>query len=195
VPKHNIEHGLIETLNSVLAMALASRGHERLSLCMVHFESRFELDNDCTLIPPLIDHIRRGYVDLLQCDDTEGIRIGVALEEALLDALYTGNLEVGPAVAMHDPVGYQRTVEQHLRTPPWRDRRIHVDVHATRQEARCKIRHEGPGFGPSGGGANSTAEALDDLTCRSRLLMRTFMDEVFYNEAGNEITLVKRCRK
>jgi CheY-like chemotaxis protein len=191
VPKHNIEQGLIDTLNSVLAMALAGRSHQRLASCMVHNEVQFMLDNDCTLVPPLVDHVRRTFVDLLDCDDTDGIRIGVALEEALLDALYTGNLEVAHEMAVTDPQGYQRTVDERLNKAPWRDRRIRVDAVATRDQAVCRIRHDGPGFAAQLP-ADSPATALDDLTCRSRLLMRTFMDEVFYNEAGNEITLVKR---
>ena len=61
----------------------------------------------------------------------------------------------------------------------------------TDDECRFVIRDEGPGFDP-----NSLPDATDPARpapCgRGLLLMRTFMDEVHFNEKGNEVTLVKR---
>ncbi|MGE0608942.1 MAG: hypothetical protein AB7O62_17735, partial [Pirellulales bacterium] len=109
----------------------------------------------------------------------------------LLDALYSGNLEVSPDLAMQDPDGYQRLVDQRLGIAPFRERKIFVSAAIGRDEAKISIRHEGPGTDHA---AVNPAQ-MDDLACRSQLLMRTFMDEVDHNEAGNEITLVKRRGK
>ena len=67
-----------------------------------------------------------------------------------------------------------------------------MDVKITGEEARFVIRDEGPGFdvrsvpGVDGQGTPELERG------RGLSLMRTFMDQVVFNEAGNEVTMVKR---
>lgn len=190
VPKENLGQ-LAATLRRVLATAGAGRKHRRLAQCIDHFEMSLTLDNDCTLVPPLVDQLRETIGEVLGLDETGSLRVGIALEEALLDALYSGNLEVRPDLAVTDPDGYQREVEQRLEATPYRTRRIHVRASATHDEATVAIRHDGPGTDH----ASVNLAQMDDLACRSQLLMRTFMNEVSYNAAGTETTLVKRREK
>ena len=192
VPKRNLGAGLIDTLNGVLASAQSGRSNEQLAACMVTSDTSFVLTNDCTLIPPLVDQLRRTITDFVDCDENECIRVGIALEESLLNALYFGNLEVRSDLAVSDPQAYHDLVEERLRQPPYRDRRIRVRQTASRDEATCVIEDEGPGGALTD--QNRGAD-FDDLTSRSQLLIHTFMDKVTYNPRGNQITLVKRRRK
>ena len=59
-------------------------------------------------------------------------------------------------------------------------------------EAHFVIRDEGPGFDPSACPDPTDPANLEKRSGRGLLLIRTFMDEVAFNEAGNQITLVKR---
>lgn len=192
VPKRNLGQSLLETLGGVLAQVQTGRSRQRLGECLLSSNARFVLDNDCTLIPQLVETLRRTFADLLQCDDTEAVRIGIALEESLLNALYFGNLEVRSDLAATDPRAYHELVERRLRTAPYRDRRIHVAARASRDEAECVIRDDGPGFDPRHLTVVEGAADMEDLASRSRLLIQTFMDDVEYNDAGNQVTLRKR---
>ena len=73
-----------------------------------------------------------------------------------------------------------------------RIRRIHVLVTLSPSEARFVIRDEGPGFDPESVPDPTDPANLERESGRGLLLMRTFMDEVRFNQAGNEVTLIKR---
>ena len=61
-----------------------------------------------------------------------------------------------------------------------------------REEAVFVVQDEGPGFDPSSLPDPTEPANLERVSGRGVLLMRTFMDEVSYNQVGNEVTLVKR---
>jgi anti-sigma regulatory factor (Ser/Thr protein kinase) len=59
-------------------------------------------------------------------------------------------------------------------------------------EATFVIQDEGPGFDPASLPDPTDPENLDKVSGRGLLLMRTFMDEVSYNDRGNQVTMIKR---
>ena len=63
---------------------------------------------------------------------------------------------------------------------------------STRSEAQFVIRDQGPGFDPKSLPPAGQPGSLDPDTGRGLVLMRAFMDEVTFNERGNEVTLIKR---
>ncbi len=50
-------------------------------------------------------------------DEGERTRVGVALEEALANALYHGNLQVGSELRGEDDEAYYRLIQERMRTP------------------------------------------------------------------------------
>ena len=118
-----------------------------------------------------------------------------ALGEAIINAVEHGNLELDSALRESDDgSGYARLRDQRMTEPPYRDRRVEVIARLTKREAVYTIRDEGPGFNPDLLPDPTDPESLMRPYGRGMMLIRTFMDEVRHNEAGNEITLIKRCR-
>jgi hypothetical protein len=110
------------------------------------------------------------------------------LKAALANALYRGNLELsGPLPAPTDS-----SVEQRREETPYRDRKTHVNVKLSRDEVRFVIRDEGPGFDVAALPEADDPSVVVAESGRGISLMRSFMDEVRYNDAGNEVTMVKR---
>ena len=72
------------------------------------------------------------------------------------------------------------------------NRRIRVTAHITPEEMEISIRDEGSGFDPSKLPDPTDPENLDRPCGRGVMLMRAFMDDVRYNETGNEVTLVRK---
>lgn len=192
VPKRTISQDLVSTVQSVLAVSRQRRGHARLMECMSHTHASFVLDNDCSMIGPLVSHILEGVTLIGLCDETERTRIGVALAEALANALYHGNLEVSSELREVDDNAYAALVEQRRQESPYRDRRIFVDSRISRAEAVWTIRDEGRGFDPESLADPTDPANFEKASGRGLLLIRTFMDDVQHNELGNEVTLVKR---
>jgi serine/threonine-protein kinase RsbW len=58
---------------------------------------------------------------------------------------------------------------------------------------RVTIEDEGPGFNPEEVPDPTDFENLDKPSGRGIVLMRAFMDEVLYNDRGNQLTFCKRC--
>jgi hypothetical protein len=169
-----------------------SAGEERLFERLMRSESRFLLDNDLSILPPLLGHLRDNLVRTNLCDEPGLNRVCTALGEALINAIVHGNLEIDPCLREAEPHTYQALIEKRRSENPYRDRRVHVFVKELLHEARYVIRHEGRGFyaaTPLGTDGPITLE----LNCTFNLaLIGTLMDEVSHNEMGNELMLVKR---
>lgn len=192
VPKRVLSQRLLETVHQVLEIASHEQTVSRLMGCMAETRCKFELDNDNKLIPPLVAHLLELAERLELWDDSDRMRIGIALEESLVNALCHGNLEVGSELRGVDDDAYYALLGERRAGQPYCDRRIHIDSSFTRTEARFVIQDEGPGFDPESLPDPTDPANLEKAAGRGVLLMRSFMDEVSYNKSGNVVTLVKR---
>ncbi len=192
VPKSLLAPMLVETVESVLEAAQEERHAIRLMGCLTHSETCFRIDNDASLIGPLIKHLHRTLRTIGTCDHASGIRVCVALEEAINNALYHGNLEIDSTVRAGDAEMYRQLVAERLATAPFRDRWIDVQARFTCREATFLVRDQGPGFDPASLPDPTEPANLEKASGRGLLLMRTFMDSVQYNGRGNEVIMVKR---
>jgi CheY-like chemotaxis protein len=195
VPKRSLAHDLVSTVRSVIELSTASRASLRVIECLDQIESRFVLDNDVADIPALVAHLEGDLTRLKLCDETELLQIGVALREALVNAIFHGNLEVSSALREIDGgKPYHELAGRRRHETPYRERRVRVTVLQRRSEVRYLIADDGPGFDPRALPDPTDISQLERVSGRGLLLIRTFMDEVEHNERGNEITMIKHLR-
>lgn len=192
VPKRNLAQDLVDTVENVLNMAKSRQQQQRLLDCWIQSESQYMLENDLTLVSPLIAHLQDNLGRIRLCDETGMIRVAVALHEALANAIVHGNLEIATPPSGLDEKSLRQLVAERRDQEPYRDRRITVIVEESRSEAVYVIQDDGPGFNPNSLPDPSDPTTLETTGGRGLMLMRTFMDEVFHNDAGNQVTLVKR---
>ncbi len=193
VSKKVLERELLDTLDRVLTAARIDRRRQALLECVSDLECRFSLENDPGLVPLLTAHLQEYAVRMGLCDSNGRIRLGVALEEALLNGLYHGNLELDSSLKQ-DGGAFERLVAVRRRQAPYAGRRLHVHVRMDAAAAVFVVRDEGPGFDVSAVPDPTDPENMLKPSGRGLLLIRTFMDEAIHNTAGNEITLVRRRR-
>jgi CheY-like chemotaxis protein/anti-sigma regulatory factor (Ser/Thr protein kinase) len=194
VPKRRLADNLLDTVREVLRFSQRKRSETQLMGCMTRHEGRFVLDNDPGLIEALVTYLQEEAAQFRFCDEVEGRRLGVALEEALKNALFHGNLELERKLREQDKEAYDALVTRRREQPPYRDRRIHVDAKLSPDGATFVIRDEGLGFDTSSLPDPAKPASLEKTSARGVLLMRALMDEVVFNESGNAVTLVKRRR-
>ncbi len=192
VPKRMLGRKLLATVQGVLAVATRERCHSRLMGCMTRSDCSFDLENDGALFGPLVSYLQQEVTRLGLCDETERMRFGVALEEALANALYHGNLEVGSELRGENDKAYYALIEQRRRESPYCRRQIHVEATLSRDAAQLVVQDEGAGFDPAAIPDPTDPSNLEKSSGRGVLLMRTFMDDVVYNDPGNAVTLTKR---
>ena len=192
VPKRALSTMLVDTVRRVLASFQEDRHRSELMKRAIVRAESFEIENDVNLLLSLSRHLQQTLGEAWSLDRTDRLRIGTALEEALLNALYHGNLGVRSELKEIDHDEFYRQANQRRVTLPWSDRRIRVQVRVTSQEMEVSIRDEGNGFDPSKLPDPTDPENLDRPSGRGVMLMRAFMDEVRYNATGNEVTLVRK---
>jgi CheY-like chemotaxis protein len=196
VPKSRLADMLEETIEQVLALAQTDRNYERLTECQTRAEFSFVLDNDSALIDPLVDLIQQIAFRMGLVNTNGRFRVGMALQQTILNSLYHGNLELsGEQIEsareslLSNPAA--NLLQERRMQAPYRDRKIHVDAKITPERLEVKVADEGPGFDVSRTQAllEGVREGLDGG--RGLRLMRILMDEVRFNPQGNEVVLVK----
>jgi anti-sigma regulatory factor (Ser/Thr protein kinase) len=192
VPKRLLGSDLVETVERVLTLAGEKRVRRSLISRMHSLRTQFVLENDPAMLTSLVSYFQGLIVDMGIFTESERLKIGVALEEALLNAAYHGNLEVSSKLREEDHAQFYNLAKERRSQDPYQSRRIFVDVDLSSQGVQYVIRDEGPGFDPHSQPDPRDPANLERPCGRGMLLMRTFMDVVEYNPTGNQVTLIKR---
>src|SRR5579875_1055235 len=192
VPKKSLARDLGETLDSVLAASQSNRREQLVLDCLVRHEMHYCLDNDVGLVAPLVGHLEHQLERMRLCEPSGLVLVGVALHEALTNAILHGNLGLSSELRETNEKEYYRLAAQRRTQPPWCERRVHVGVTLTPQEVVFVVRDEGEGFNPEALPDPTDPANLERVCGRGLLLIQTFMDHVEHNEQGNQITMIKR---
>ena len=189
VPKASMTSRLVETVKQVLEARQSVKSYDQLLADHVEdIRYRFRLNNDPDLIPPVVRLIQdvAAQMNLLSGDNCT--RIGVAVDEAIINAMYHGNLELSPKdlpAARRKLRDGERVeaIDARCQREPYSSRRVHVEVNLSYDTLRIAIRDDGPGFDPT--------LQDDDREHRGLTLVQNLVDEVTFNDRGNEVRFVK----
>jgi len=196
VPKAQLADRLLETVRRVLGKADVHQNYERLLQYQQRTEFFFCLENKPSLVDALSALVQENTATMRLFDARVRIQLAVAFEQAFLNAIYHGNLEIG-----YDELTEEREriargqsprlIESRRSMPPYGDRRVHVDLHVSCDEARIVVRDEGPGFDVAALPDWNDPAELETTGGHGLTLMRAFTDELRFNKKGNEVTLVR----
>jgi CheY-like chemotaxis protein len=191
VPKISLGEQLPAILAQLLFISQTERKRAAFLEGMTSLDAKILFPNDETLVPVFIQYIQQYLAALSICEPTRRVRVGVALEEALLNAMYHGNLEVSSQLKEHGNA-FNLKVRERQQLSPYKERKVTVEYRLTRDECRFKISDEGPGFDISSLPDPTDPENFLKPSGRGLLLIHAFVDEVSLNAKGNEITLAVR---
>ncbi|MCH8830520.1 MAG: ATP-binding protein [Planctomycetes bacterium] len=192
VPKREMAHDLVETISRLLVTSSEQRVQRRLQNYLTGVN--YELANDLELLSALSSELRQTVRALRLFDDSRCLRLATAIDEALSNAFYHGNMEVSSELRDEDADAYHDLAEQRRRQQPYCDRRIHVMTRFNSEAVTIVVRDEGPGFDPDALPDPTEPGFLQRPHGRGLLLMRAFMDEVRFNDVGNEVTMTLRVQ-
>lgn len=195
VPKRALAADLLPTVRRVLTAATEERSQVALMNRLEERREIYHIETELPMVMSLSRHVQHELGEAWSLEKTDRLRIGTALEEALLNAYYHGNLEISSDLKDDDYAEFYALAERRTREQPFSERRIHLEFTLSPILATIAIRDDGQGFNPAALPDPTDLENLDRPSGRGVMLMRAFMDDVAYNDTGNQVTLTKRRYK
>ena len=187
IPKSRLNKMLISTVEETFDMLSSERNYNRLLQRSTRSHFEFSLDNDPAQLPAFVDFTEKMLKGMTPLNRTERLRVSMAVSQALNNALYRGNLQIGAHYKLPTPnspgTEFEQIVTDRLASAPWKDRKILVAMEIRRTGFGIRIRDDGPGFDTSNVGSWSNP------TLRGVILMKSFMDEVIFSGSGNDVEM------
>jgi len=195
VPKRSLAKRLVSTARMVLAAANEGRQHNLL-LGRLEFQSEsFHLQSSVVECSAMSRYLQSSLTRIWHLNATWRMRVGLVLDEALLNALYHGNLEISSELKNLSDNSFEDLAKRRQTELPYCSRQIGVQFFATAEETRFVIRDQGKGFDVAHLPDPTDATNITRPSGRGVMLMRTFMNQVLFNERGNEVTLILKKPK
>lgn len=192
VAKRRMMVDLGDALRIVLESAASVHERAEVRKLLRRIEAEFQIGYEVGAIRTLVSYLQNDLMRIDFCDDTELIRVGTALTEALANAVDHGNLELDSKLRELPGEVYRELGAERAKQQPYCDRRVTLRTLVTPTEVTYVIRDQGKGFDMSKIPDPTDPENLILPYGRGVMLINCFMDEVRYNDLGNEITMIKR---
>lgn len=192
VPKVRLADHLCETVGRILKAAAADRMHSRLMHSLEQCDCRFRLRNDPELIDPLVSHIQEMLCCVPLGDESERLRVGVAVKHALWIAHHHGNLEI-PLRGEQSDDDVQTLAKERRNQAPYYSRGLTVSVHISTSETSFTIAHEGPGIDVSQLPPQLESAAVDSSWLLGFVLIPSVMDDFRYDDDGRSLFLLHKA--
>lgn len=152
----------------------------------------FVLGNDPSNIGRFVERLMDHVKMTVRCDEYWYCELELALREALLNALFHGNLELSSEVCRDSWSNYFQLAECRRFRSPYCERKINVQFWLSQSQVCVTIRDGGRGFKISQIPDPRTASNRLKICGRGITLMSDCMDRVIYNQIGNQVTMIKR---
>ena len=192
VPKSHSTEMLTSTIRHVLELGknakIDSRTHELLS--SLQFE--LSIENDEALIPGILQLVRQRVSEMLAPDKVLLLQIEVALEHALQNAIYHGNLDFAQHAGVEfDRASRMREAKILRNQKPYHTRRVTMVMRLNREEMKFMIKDDGDGFDVKEVSSLGLSQSLRGDFGQGLFLMWAFMDKVVFDKTGSTVTLTK----
>ncbi|MBF0351328.1 MAG: response regulator [SAR324 cluster bacterium] len=165
--------------------------HEVSSL-MLSYVRQVELDipSDTSLILNVVNYLQSHFRYHCKQYQINLTRIHLCLYEALTNAVVHGNLEVDSSLKEESWDTFFEVLSQREGLEKFRNRQVHLVYRAMEDRLEFEFTDQGKGFNAQ---KRLDVHELDDVVSSGRglLLIKTYMDEVEWNETGNRIRMVK----
>lgn len=187
--KRRLDKDLGEALRSAISVGQVARLGRTVFDTLRSTSASFVLGHEPGTADALVNHLSAQLKTFGFCSRTQRMQMRSALLEALRNAIDHGNLELDSELRETSDDAYQQAGVERAAVEPYSSRRTYVGTELTPEKVTYVVRDEGQGFSPDDLPDPRDPENLVRASGRGVMLMRMFMDEVSFNEIGNEVTL------
>jgi anti-sigma regulatory factor (Ser/Thr protein kinase) len=159
---------------------------------LVERRTVFEMGNDLDRLSKVVAYLGRELRLHYPGYDVPSTEVKLALYEALANAVEHGNLEITydeKTKALATEGGITALIESRRSKEPYRGRRVRVEALYETARVTYRVSDAGPGFRVREYEATHSLADTSALHGRGILLIRHYMGEVKWNDAGNVITM------
>lgn len=193
VSKTKLQESLLETVHTVLEIAEYEATGQQFLRCLQSNDCLFSLENNPAFIPPLVHFFQQCMKTLGTYSESTIIRVSIALEEAVNNAMVHGNLEISSAERDNPDHSFSQLIASKAQESPFRERQVRVRGIINREESVFEVSDQGNGFDVGSLPDPTSPENLERESGRGLLLIQTFMDEINFSDSGNHVRMIKQA--
>jgi anti-sigma regulatory factor (Ser/Thr protein kinase) len=153
------------------------------------------------LIERVVTYLHNRIAQFCHVHHLHPVNLGLCLREALANAIIHGNLEIPSTLKETSWEQFEALVREREVLPEFADRQVTIRCQFSPQRMTIEVEDQGAGFEMQDS-RNMEMESLpadDDHAAlmllsrsgRGLVFIKAFMDQVFWNDAGNCIIMIK----
>ena len=154
-------------------------------------QSRIEIPSRLAYVKRLVDYLSGCYYPLYKSKRLNPFKLNVCVIEALNNAILHGNLAIPSRLKNSSWKRFADLVRKRETLPDYAERSATLCYQIGSRQLKISVEDKGAGFDPAALPDLGNPDALH-VGGRGLLLIRAFMDRVYWNATGNKITMVKR---
>ncbi len=191
-------------LNSIVEEIRVGKAESSVFGGLKNSVSSFEWNTDGIAVSSVCKYIARSMRNAgFYNTSVEEDNASLALEEALLNSIEHGNLELDSSLRPKNILEedkYEILKEERLKDERYAKRKIKIAIEMDEEKCSVAIEDEGPGFDTSKvkdyiNNDNYTNDDIADVSGKGFSLMKRAFDRVEYNDKGTVIRLTKYRHK
>ena len=158
----------------------------------IYKKNIYKLPVDPEIINPLSVQLTKDLVLANICNKTTAENITMALRETISNSMFHGSLGVSSDIRDKEGIkGFNQEIEKRLEDPKFKDETVQISYELTSDYVEYIIDDNGDGFDHRSLPDPRDPENFFKNSGRGLLIIRVHMDEVSWNEKGNQIRLKK----
>ena len=187
---------LQRTLDRVISLSEGFNSGDYAQSYLLQESRTLEIGNDFEGVNRIVAFISQDLPNYCILKKEQMFRMNMLLKEAIENAIFHGNLGMDSYIRREDPKLFYQTALQKRDMEPYKDRKVSINYEISSNSSKYVVRDEGKGFAHADLLDQVDPDNLLQIEGRGLVMIMNFMDEVFWNDRGNEITMVRyRKRK
>ena len=178
----------IQKIDTALAAELEPVGAQQL---VVDLQLTLSCESQLQHIRKIISYFNKQTQHICAKFGMDGHKVAICLQECLTNAIIHGNFAVDSDLKEKDWTAFDSLIKKREDAPNYRNKKVTILFQHTPKLMRFTVTDEGKGFDPADLPDPANPESWLKLSGRGILFIRSYMDEVRWNDCGNVIAMTK----
>ena len=148
-------------------------------------------DSNLSHIHHIISYFNKFTKDICINYELDGNKIAICLQECLTNAIIHGNFGVSSNMKEKDWAAFDNLIKERENQPEFASKQVHIRCEHNPDKLEFDITDDGDGFNPTELPDPTDPKSWLKLSGRGILFIRSYMDEVKWNDIGNRVVMTK----